>query len=182
MKKNASNDQPIGGPYAAGADLWNATVCWPVLEHGLGSKRNKANPNWPSVPVYKDDISVGILLPGRLSLLIRLSRRRRDPGHQAALVLGDGIHRRQQKHSGCVLRVQFETISSRERLQHEQWARHSIMPSQWHDLGLLWSIEIGRCTRSEATCRHHLPFAFSPISTSRRICLPLGGRAQTDFP
>ena len=164
MKKNASNGGIIGGPYVADAVPWNA-ACGPAFEHGLGSKRNYANPNRPSLPVCKDDISVGVLLPRRPSLLIRLSRRRRDPGHQAALVLGNGIHRRQQKHSGCVLRVQYETISSRERLQHEQWARHSIVPSQWHDLGLLWSIEIGRCTRREATCHPHLPFAFSPSAS-----------------
>jgi hypothetical protein len=38
MKENGINDRIIGGPYFAGAVPWNATVCWPILEHGLGSK------------------------------------------------------------------------------------------------------------------------------------------------
>jgi hypothetical protein len=45
------------------------------------------------------------------------------------LVLGNGILRWQPKCPGCVLRIQHQRISPRERLQHKHWAQLFIMPS-----------------------------------------------------
>jgi hypothetical protein len=141
----------LGGLDVAGAAPWNATVCWPTLgrvfrSELLGSKRfgsgqNRADPNWTPLPVYENDISVGLFLPGRHRLLIHLSGRRNKPRHQVELVPGNGIFRRQRKRSGPLLRSRHEGISSRERLQH-QCPAQSIMPSQRHDVGLFWFTEI----------------------------------------
>jgi hypothetical protein len=38
MKKNTTIDATSGEFDVADADPWNATVCWPILEHVLGSK------------------------------------------------------------------------------------------------------------------------------------------------
>jgi hypothetical protein len=69
------------------------------------SAQDKTEPTrtGPPLPVYKNDISVGLFLPGRHRLLIRLSGRRIEPRPQVELVPGNGILRWQRKRSGSVL-------------------------------------------------------------------------------
>jgi hypothetical protein len=146
MKKNATNDgaPPPGGLDVACAGPWNGTACGPIPEHVLhskfldsklfldskflGSRQNRAAPNRPPLPVFKNDISVGLFLLGQYSWLIHLSGRRSEPGRQVELVPGNGILRWRPKHSGHILRIRHEGISPRERLQHKRSAQQFIMP------------------------------------------------------
>jgi hypothetical protein len=65
MKKNANSNCHYGELYVASIVSWNDTVCWPDLKHVLGSRQAGANSDRPALPVYKNDLSVGVLLPGR---------------------------------------------------------------------------------------------------------------------
>jgi hypothetical protein len=90
MKKSATFMAAPGGFDVTGVVLRNATVFWPILEHVLGSNKTEPTDTGPLFPRE----SQRIFLPGRQSLLIRLSGRRRgEPRNEVEDVLGNGTCR-----------------------------------------------------------------------------------------